>query len=337
MDRFNKEDDFFDFIFTPNKIGDGRYIFCKKRKWLSYSDVFRTFQLINWVARDYLKEIYRLSLSYNRITIVVFDDVILLEAIALKKKEFKCEIILVFYFHGFQLLLSKDIQDRIDKVLFLSRLSYLSSLKSDLQFTPEAVIVGNGIDSNSFYPLDIPQKNKIKEGLELPVDSWVVTWMANDRPVKGLHLFLKVVERILETYPKIQVQIIGADPLPGINHPRIMQRGKVPHKSIPEFLQASDFYFFTSLWKEGFGLSVVEAAKCGNWIVSSNNGSIVEVLEGFDHVYFVDFPNILNEWIEIADRAIQDFIMLKDKPIIHQHDHLHSYESWKVKFTQALI
>ncbi|WPR77812.1 glycosyltransferase family 4 protein [Algoriphagus sp. NG3] len=336
MDQFNRETTFFDYILSPGQISDSRYIRCKKYKWISYNPWLRKYQLVKWVARDFVSTIKRLSDDEVFLKVVVFDDITLLEAIALEKEKLKGKIELVFFFHGFELKLSDFIQERVDKILFLSKSSYLHSLRNSVRLVPEVAVVGNGVDSNRFFPLDDREKQGVRESLSIPPDAIVVSWMANNRPVKGLHLFLKVLEQILKNHNNVYALIIGAKPDESITNSRIKQLGRVTHDRIPSYLQASDFYFFTSLWKEGFGLSVVEAAKCGNWIISSDNGSIVEVLQGFPNVYFVACPNIVQEWCISFQLAIADFKKSSQSGSFNKKSDLHTYENWKMKFIDAV-
>lgn len=336
MDHFNGEDTFFDFVLSPGKESGSRYIQCIKRKWITYHPWLRNYQLLNWVSRDFVNAIARLSQIGQLTKIVVFDDIVLLEAIARKKESFAGTVELIFYFHGFELTLSDFVQNRVNKVLFLSKTSYLHSLDSSLQFTPEAVIIGNGIDSTKFFPLGSAEKSEMRKALQIPTDKIVVSWMANNRPVKGLPIFLNAINSILQQHTNLYVLLIGADAYPTLSDPRIRQIGRVPHEEIPKYLQCADFYFFTSLWKEGFGLSVVEAAKCGNWILASRNGSIPEVMEEFAHVYLVDYPNIVQEWCGVFQAALDDFTSDRYLESHREAVDLHSYPSWKSKFRKAI-
>ncbi len=336
MDQFNRETTFFDFILSPTRVPDTRYIRCKKNNWISYRPSLRKYQLLRWVAKDFIRTIKGLSGSEIFLKVVVFDDIALLEAIALEKEKFKGKIELVFFFHGFELKISDFIQERVDKLLFLSKSSYLHSLRNSLKFVPEVAVVGNGVDSNKFFPLDDRDKQQLRESLSIPPDAIVVSWMANNRPVKGLHLFIKILEQILNNHSNVYALIIGSTPDTSLNNSRIRQLGRVSHDRIPSYLQASDFYFFTSLWKEGFGLSVVEAAKCGNWIITSDNGSIAEVLQGVPHVYFVTYPNIVQEWISSFELAIADFGESSRSGSFNKNSDLHTYESWKMKFIDVV-
>jgi glycosyltransferase involved in cell wall biosynthesis len=110
--------------------------------------------------------------------------------------------------------------------------------------------------------------------------------------------------------------------------------GKIPNSELPYFLQIGDFYAFTSLWKEGFGLSLAEAAKCGNRILAANSGGIPEVIANLPGALLVEHPNILEEWeeaLEIAWNERDDFF--PDKELLYGFQ---SLENWEKRYLKAL-
>ncbi|WP_394336587.1 glycosyltransferase family 4 protein [Algoriphagus lacus] len=186
---------------------------------------------------------------------------------------------------------------RTDKVFFLTRLGYRESVICNNQFTPEVEIVGNGVSSEIFYPLSTEEKIRKRKLEGFGSSEILITWMANSRPVKGIHLFEKMIPALIELDPRIKIIIIGNAHHLKWKSDRLIQKGRLNPPQVAEILQVSDFYFFTSLWKEGFGLSLVEAIKCGNFIVSSRNGGIADVVGGYERVRFIEDPNIIASWI----------------------------------------
>lgn len=334
FDHFNEKDDFFDFILSPG-APSGRFIYCKKRRWITYYKSFRNFLLIHWVAKDFLFEITKLSQNCDLIKVVIEDDIALTEAISLRKSHFSCKVEVIFHFHGFHLNMSKKVDELVDKVLFLSNSSYQYTLKSNLQFTPEAFVIGNFVLNTKFYPAKVEEKKLLKKSLDIPNDSLVIVWMANDRRVKGLHLFEKISNILLNSFPDLLIFVIGTSIKYENNNNRLRYLGRIEHDLIPNYLKVSDFYFFPSLVKEGFGLSVVEALYCGNWIISTSNGSLFEVLDKFPNVFFVEEPNVIENWINLFNVAYRLFLSNKlnaDKQIVNEY----SYEKWAIKFKNSI-
>lgn len=336
FDYFNEQNSFFDFILSPG-ISEGRFIHCKKRIWPTYFKPLRKFLLLNWVAKDFLKTVIKLSKGADLLKVLVQDDIILLEALAdLKRKNSRyINIELIFYFHGYELIFNKNLDEIVDKVLFLSYSSYQHSLKVNLQFTPEVFIIGNFINHTKFYASDEIRKIELRKKFGIPTSCKVVTWMANDRRVKGLHLFSKLIPILSKFYPDLYFLIIGSNTIQSEPELRIKSVGRISQNLLAEYLRSSDIYFFPSLWKEGFGLSVLEARLCGNWILSTSNGSLKEVLSSFSHVYFVDNSNIIVDWLEAFHLLYSDF-----QNSSRNHDYLksdfYSYNSWVKRFEFAI-
>lgn len=334
FDFFNSNDSFFDFVLSPGAEA-GKYIHCTKRSWPYYFHKFKRFFLVNWVARDYLKTIQNLSKKSDLLKIVVQDDIALLESISLKKFSFDCKIELILYFHGFHLTLPKHVDELVDKVFFLSNSSYKYTLKNNLQFTPEAYIVGNFILNTKFFIPAVEQKVMLKESLNIPSDSIVIVWMANDRRVKGLHLFEKIAKDLLSSFPELLILVIGSSQEFSESNSRLRHIGRINHDLVPQYLQVSDFYFFPSLWKEGFGLSVVEALLCGNWIITTSSGSLFEILNNSSKIFFVKNPNIIQNWIDEFHKAYK--IFQTDRYLGPPQEITEfSYENWLVKFKTAV-
>jgi glycosyltransferase involved in cell wall biosynthesis len=327
--------DFFDYILSPSKILGEKSLHCSKKKWISYHPQLYKWQLKNWVAQDYLKAIEKtLKSSDDFLKVVVMDDFVLCEAIALLKEKYPDRIELIYSYHGHYLNLPENFGHSIDKIFFLTNLGYLESLSKNKIFSPEVFIVGNGVRSDKFFPLDKQDKLKARREMGFSEDDEIIVWMANSRPAKGIHLFKKIIPLLLAEDPNLKFLIIGNKTELNIESDKVLQLGRLSHDLLPKYLQISDYYFFTSLWKEGFGLSLVEAIKSGLFVLSSANGGIPEVIKDCDQVSLISEPNKTEKWVkkflEIRSRKKLDF----------DQTHLagfHSYEDWEHKFKKAIV
>ena len=327
--------DFFDFILSPTEHPNNKFIFCEKGQLLNLPKRFKKYQLLSKVGGDFVDKIKKLASKASSLQILVMDDQILLEVMTNLKKELTNSIELVFSFHGHKLLLAPDVMQQVDKVLFLTKAGYMESLASNEVFTPLVYIVGNGVDSNLFFPLEISKKNEAKVNLGFPVDSKILIWMSNDRAKKGRALFTKISEKLQKLYPELYFIIIGAEDKLPEDTKQIKSLGKIPNHQLPSYLQIGDYYFFTSLWKEGFGLSLVEAAKCGNFVLASRNGGIPDVLKGFSNCKLIDSPNIINEWVDSFKEVYEGKqpVEASSKDFL---DEFHSLEQWENDYLSAL-
>lgn len=331
-----KDENFFSFILSPARIDNPKNIFCKKKKFIPlFPSKFRQWQLLNYRANSFVK-VYKSLAKHqvDKIQIVVMDDVALLEAFAMLKSQGE-KFDLIFSFHGHSLYLPSSWSIFVNRILFLTESGYHDTLQMHDEFTPIVSIVGNGVDSSVFFPISKEDKQKRKNEFGIPKDAKVLIWLSNNRPKKGFHLFRQVAKKIIDRYPDLYIWVIGVDDHIELSHDRIKFFGKVPNPQLPFYLQASDFYMFTSLCKEGFGLTLVEAAKCGNQVLASKLGGIPDVAFGIEGVFLINNPNIPEEWesaFSLVWKNADDF-----SPNHTFLNNLHSLENWMTNFKKALV
>jgi glycosyltransferase involved in cell wall biosynthesis len=333
--RFSyKFPDFITYYLSPTFPKNSKFLFCKKRSLIPFiSRIIPFFSNPLFRSGDFINSFKKIYNPSHEIQVLVIDDILLLASFAmLKEKGFKFQ--LIFSFHGHSFNTSGKWISKVDKVLFLTRLGYLATKDGYDEFTPEVALIGNGVDSKNYFPLS-PDEKRVKRAKKgYSSDEVVVTWLSNDRPKKGLFLFLRLIPRLLIKNPKLRFQIIGSDSDYAVDDYRVSFIGRLPNSELPEFLQISDIYCFTSLWREGFGLSLAEAAKCGNVVVASQNGGIPEVIEGLPFAFLVSLPNILESWELQIENAIS--YSKSYQPDIIELNKFHSLESWENRFLKAL-
>ncbi|PZX47683.1 glycosyltransferase [Algoriphagus chordae] len=334
---FLEKNKFFDFVLSPNKEGDSSYIFSAKRKWFPGSQFVRQKALTDWVAKDYLSELLKIGQKKLPVQILVIDDQALLEAVCTIKTQLPQGSEIIFYYHGHALKLNPSLAHLTDKVFFLTEAGYLESLNINNEFTPEVHIVGNGVSSVIFHPLVADEKTSLRESMGFERKDIIICWMANSRPVKGIHLFGKLIPKLLELDPRIKIVTIGHEPNTLWENDRLFQIGKKTSQEVAKYLQLSDYYFFTSLWKEGFGLSLVEAIKCGNFILCSDNGGIKDVVSTYPNVHLIDKPNILNSWIEaFKEQLLKPNVDTKQQFQFSDFEEFYSLDSWEKRLKRGL-
>ncbi len=332
-----QQEPLFDHVLSPNPVRSEVFRFCRKRKWIRGSRLIKKQLLFYWIFRDYINELKRISKDGIPLQLLVIDDQLMLANLAMRKSLFPQNTELIYYHHGHSISLSAQVMDRVDKVLFLTHSGYRESVEANFQFTPEVEIIGNGISSEIFYPLSQSEKLQKRKALGFQSEDILIAWMANSRPVKGIHLFDKMISDLLQLDSRIKIVIIGHSGSLDWDTDRVIQKGRLDPLQVAEILQITDFYFFTSLWKEGFGLSLVEAIKCGNYVLSSKNGGIEDVVKGCKQVKLIDNPNIISSWIKAFEALISSGDWRNSVELdIDFMNNLYSLESWETRLRKAL-
>lgn len=329
--------DIFDWVLSPTEFPDSKFLFAHKRKVskLGWRKIFIR-NISSWVYKEYLTILKSISLNHKDLHILVIDDLWLLECIALWKKSNKhISIRLDFSFHGHSFSFSESWSQEVDHVFFLTKMGYMETLSKNEIFTPKVKIIGNGTDNNLFFPLEKSKKLERKLALGYNKDDLILLWVSNDRPKKGLRLFLEIGQKLSEKYKNLKIILIGAPLCLNLPSPVWKNLGKVPNSNLPEYLQIGDFYFFTSLWKEGFGLSLIEAAKCGNILLASRNGGIPEVLSSLDQGFLIEYPNIVENWIEAFDDALK--FKNSFSPNYEELNDYFNLETWMSNLLKAIV
>jgi glycosyltransferase involved in cell wall biosynthesis len=147
-------------------------------------------------------------------------------------------------------------------------------------------------------------------------------------------LFEKIVDILLGKYLNLEIIVIGVNKITVEKDGRVFYLGKIPNSKLAEILKIGDFFMFTSLVKEGFGLSLVEAVKCGNIVVSSKLGGVEEVLEDIPGVILIDTPNIIESWVSGFDAAwLESSQFEPNENVLNGY---HDLKNWMNTFIQAL-
>ncbi|TNF43612.1 MAG: glycosyltransferase [Cytophagales bacterium] len=323
-----------DVVLSPTDQPNSRFIFCKKKPWHKWHKINRNYFLKKWVAGEYIQALLKLGEAKHPLQILVIDDQVLLEAVALIKQRLPPGSSILFYYHGHSLSWSSSLQEKVDRVLFLTEQGYLDTIKNLERFTPRVHVLGNGIDPSLFFPISESVKRERKVEMGWGSEDLVLVWMSNSRPVKGLHLFQQMIPYLLEINDSIRILIIGNKESVS-DHPRVVQTGLISGEKVAYYLQMSDFYFFTSLWKEGFGLSLAEAAQCGNYIITSANGGIPSVISEYPRCTLIHKPNVLEEWIE-EFRSILEANNWKTASLANEGSDFYSLEAWEKRLLEIL-
>ena len=181
-----------------------------------------------------------------------------------------------------QVWVNKSILKRIPLKLFDKFINFLTTknlVDSHSQFdflrengviTNKSYVIANGsicgVDKNRFYP-DVNKRNKIRTALNIPNSDILLLFVGRIVKDKGVFDLIESL-KYLKDQNNICLLLVGADEENNIS--KIYAQGLKsgirliykPFTSNPEdYVQASDIFCMPSN-REGFGLSVIEAAAC---------------------------------------------------------------------------
>jgi glycosyltransferase involved in cell wall biosynthesis len=283
---------------------------------------------------DSLISIVRPDTNY---IIKIIDDTGIIQSVnelfrnaTLKRSQFK----IAFFYHGFDLELNRQkevhFMESVSHIIYLTHLSYRYNKDKFTVFPPLATVMHNGIDLNKFKSGDLHEILNLKERLGINPDDHVFMWCSQDRPKKGIDLTLILWKRLVSKYSNAKLIVVGIDR--NIDMEGVINIGKVSNDNLPQYYQMSDVYLFTTLCKEGFGLTLIEALKCGCYCIASDYGGVAEVLDYGNYGRLIKNPHFVDEWIDAIDEYFEKPNQLEPVPLKK-----YSSSAWNNQMNQLLL
>lgn len=169
-------------------------------------------------------------------------------------------------------------------------------------------VIYNGIDRSVFLPQD---RDNCRSGLGLGVETPVILFAGNLKPVKGVDLLLEAFSRIEKR--GLQLHILGDGPLRSSLEKRasslgisgkVFFHGSVAHREMSRWYSASDILCLPSL-NEGTPNVILEALACGIPVVASDTGGIPEVVNQDAGILFRtgDIPSLTTALSDGLERS----------------------------------
>lgn len=187
-------------------------------------------------------------------------------------------------------------------------------------YKPVIRVIHEGVDTDVARPA-ADAVFRLKSGRALRRTDEVVTFVArNLEPIRGYHVFMRALPRILSERPNAEILIIGgetsyygASPPPGttwksifldevkdrIDGNRVHFTGRLPYRDYLKALQISSAHVYLT-YPFVLSWSFVEALSCGCLIVGSDTTPVREVLNGENGllVPFFDIEKIAENVVE---------------------------------------
>jgi glycosyltransferase involved in cell wall biosynthesis len=188
-------------------------------------------------------------------------------------------------------------------------------------------ILYNDIDISRFSKILKNDQNKIKLGLNIPIDEKIILFVHNFSPVRRTKRY---VTNFLEKFDKernsqdykfyfigsgadkqeIEQQIIEK----GLSH-RVRFLGALPNAIVHQYYQIADI-FINPTHAEGFPRVLIEAMACGLPIVTTNAGGIKDILGKQQLNYMSDINDsdgFATNLIKMARLTSNEFDMIRDE------------------------
>lgn len=289
----------------------------------------------------YIRALQKVLAKEKFILLQVQDNFGLLKAILefVNINNLRERVFVQYHYHSFlPFTTEQNIIEQIDELVLLSESSY-QVFKSTLNtFAVRTVINNNGIDGTKFKPVDAIRNAELRKKYNISSDKLVFVWCSQNRKKKGLDMALQVWSRLLATYgDRIELFIFGVPKK--IDLPQVRNMGLTPNEELVEYYQLSDFYLFPTLWQEGFGLSLLEALKCGAFCIASRNGAVPEVLQEGLYGKLIDRPNFEDEWVKAISESIEIYEKNgRENPYLKNiPDNFYEIEDWCERYNQMIV
>ena len=181
-------------------------------------------------------------------------------------------------------------------------------------------VIKQSIDTEFYRPVSPAERQLKREHLCVSTDQVVGLIVGTDPVRKGLDIAIKAVEQLQRD--DLTLFAIGF-PTKEHSGPRIRILGRVDEPTKLAYLQIADFFIFPS-HKEGFPISVLEAASVGLPLIVSKNsnaselGETVPYFDEIDSFDPSDYRKGIERFIEFSEKnGIADII--QDRKLLEQY------------------
>ncbi len=174
--------------------------------------------------------------------------------------------------------------------------------------------ISNGIDGQSFYPQD---RDAVRRKRRLDPNQSIILSAGHLIELKGHHLAIRAVRRLLDRGVNVQLIVAGGPPGRGVASyegelKRLIEElklsenvrllGQVPRDLLIDLMSAADVFCLASS-REGWPNVVHEALACGTPVVATRVGAIPELITQDAHGFVVE-PNDVAALTDALHRSL---------------------------------
>lgn len=205
----------------------------------------------------------------------------------------------------------------MDAVFFISELGKQEAIKSGVNKAEHLLV---GIDTESWRPAKLEEKIKLRDGLGIPQDAFVVLTVADNQERKNLWAGMKAVSMLKKEIERpIRYILVTREQSPfgwklrdlavtlDINQEYIPFERGLPQKDLWGLYAIADVYLQPSK-AEGLGLPVMDAMACKIPIIATDTGAMTELLaDGRGHLVSAEY-----EFIDVWGNSSRKMINVND-------------------------
>ncbi len=189
--------------------------------------------------------------------------------------------------------------------------NYYGVSKDCVEWLKHFKICGKGTIHNAINLEEISERLKnteidFRRNFKIPKEATVITITSRLLEIKGIPNLLKAFEIIQQKYTNTYLLIAGEGELEqsiiGQNIINVIVLGKLGHDQVIDLLKCSDIFCLASR-SEGFSTSVLEAAACRNYLVTTKVGGANEIILNNEYGILLEDNSVENIY-DGLERAI---------------------------------
>ncbi len=284
--------------------------------------------------KDYLNALKEIAIKYDKVYACIVDSTKLKFVLTdfIEREQLTDKVKIMYYQHGFSYYFTNAemyyFTKHLSHLILLSKQSYQYELRHNLETPYSVSVLHNPINRKVFYKLSGNDKAILRKELGFNEQLTHFIWTGQNMPKKGIDLILRAWKLFYTPNKKAILHIVGLSQT--IEIAGVHFAGKIPNTQLAKYVQASDISIFSSLWQEGFGLSLAEPMSCGLLSITSFVGGIPDFFEPGKHGIAIENPNFINDWVVAFDKALIDLPNF-DNSFANQAVFM-NYDEWCSKF-----
>jgi glycosyltransferase involved in cell wall biosynthesis len=174
-------------------------------------------------------------------------------------------------------------------------------------------VIYPGVDFNYFSHMPDARK-KLRADWGIPESAFVIGSLGRLAPHKGNHLIIKIIAKILQQKPDMDIWCVIAGKGPDLDRLTALAKQLNVSEHAPNAWSVIDIFLMPSS-DEGLGMTLIEAAACGCVPIAAKIGGMQEVLSG----PLSDFALSLSEHDKWPEKWIEKTCMLASPEVRKQY------------------